>query len=551
MKTPITNSNHAKLFNLNGLLIILFCLACIPATVSLSGCAGYTSAKQTQPGSDTGTLTARPASLAFGSVSVGSNSAQSLTITNTGTSTVNIASAAVTGTGFSITGGSPSSALPAGQSSTIQIQFAPQSAGSASGSFSVASDASNSELTVALTGTGAAPGLGSSPSSVNLGGVRVGSTGSATITLTNSGTASVTISAASASGTGFSINGLSTPLTLNPGQSAPFTAKFAPSASGAASGSISITSNSPSSPLTIPLSGTGTQAAIAATPSSASFGSVATGSRNSQTISLKNAGTASLTISQASVSGTGFSISGLSVPAIISSGKSATFNIVFAPTAAGAVSGSVKLTSDAPNSPLSIPVSGTGVTTTHLLGINPGSVSFGNVNVGSRGSSTVKLTNNGNSNITISSVQISGGGFGESGVSSGLTLTPSQSASLNVTFAPTAGGNASGTVTVTSNATNSPANIGLSGSGVKAVAHSVNLGWDASTSQGVVGYYVYRSLASGSFSAPLNSSPVAPSQFTDSGVQSGQTYFYVVTSVDGSGVQSVFSSQVTAKIPTP
>lgn len=258
-----------------------------------------------------------------------------------------------------------------------------------------------------------------------------------------------------------------------------------------------------------------------------------------------------MTISQASVSGTGFSISGLSVPAIISSGKSATFNIAFAPTAAGAVSGSVKLTSDAPNSPLSIPVSGTGVTTTHLLGINPGSVSFGNVNVGSRGSSTVKLTNNGNSNITISSVQVSGAGFGESGVSSGLTLTPSQSASLTVTFAPTAGGNASGTVTVTSNATNSPANIGLSGSGVKTVAHSVNLGWDASTSQGVVGYYVYRSLASGSFSAPLNSSPVAPSQFTDSGVQSGQTYFYVVTSVDGSGVQSVFSSQVTAKIPTP
>ncbi|MGH9823615.1 MAG: DUF1573 domain-containing protein, partial [Blastocatellia bacterium] len=171
--------------------------------------------------------------------------------------------------------------------------------------------------------------------------------------------------------------------------------------------------------------------------------------------------------------------------------------------------------------------------------------------VGSRGASTVTLTNNGNSNITISNVQISGAGFGESGVSSGLTLTPSQSASLSVTFAPTSAGNAAGTVTVASNATNSPASIGLSGSGVQAVSHSVNLGWDASTSQGVVGYYVYRSLTSGSFSAPLNSSPVAPSQFTDSAVQSGQTYFYVVTSVDGNGVQSVFSSQVTAKIPTP
>src|SRR2546425_7269404 len=109
----------------------------------------------------------------------------------------------------------------------------------------------------------------------------------------------------------------SLPLTLAAGQNTTFTAQFAPSATGSASGTASITSNAPGSPLTIALSGTGTQPQLSPTPTSISFGSLGPATNPSQTITLKNTGPASLTLSQATVSGTGFTITGLTVPVTI------------------------------------------------------------------------------------------------------------------------------------------------------------------------------------------------------------------------------------------
>jgi hypothetical protein len=209
-----------------------------------------------------------------------------------------------------------------------------------------------------------------------------------------------------------------------------------------------------------------TQALIAAVPTSVSFGSVTTGNANSQPISVKNAGTANLTVSSASVSGTGFSATGLSTPLTITPGNSSTFSVGFDPSSVGSVSGSVSLTSNAPGSQLVIPLSGSGVAATQLLGANPTSLAFGNVSTGGSSTLGVTLTNNGSSNVMISGVTSSGGAFSASGVNPSTTLTPSQTAVLNVTFAPTTVGSASGSVSVASNATNSPTTVSLSGTGM-------------------------------------------------------------------------------------
>ncbi len=206
-------------------------------------------------------------------------------------------------------------------------------------------------------------------------------------------------------------------------------------------------------------------AQISVVPTSASFGNVVTGTTNTQTIRLTNPGTANLTVSQATVSGIGFSTSGLTLPLTLGPGQSTNFNVAFAPASVGSVSGSVSLVSNAPNSPLAISLNGTGVAATFLLGANPTSLGFGTVNVGGNSSLSATLTNNGNSNVTISSVTVSGTGFNASGVSAGSTLTPNQSVTVNVAFAPTAAGSLIGSVTVVSNATNSPAIIALSGVG--------------------------------------------------------------------------------------
>jgi len=82
---------------------------------------------------------------------------------------------------------------------------------------------------------------------------------------------------------------------------------------------------------------------------------------------------------------------------------------------------------------------------------------------------------------------------------------------------------------------------------VQPVSHSVSLSWAETSS--VVGYYVYRGAqATGPFSK-LNSSPNPATVYTDSTVTSGQTYYYVTTAVDSSGLETVYSNVAQATVP--
>ena len=110
----------------------------------------------------------------------------------------------------------------------------------------------------------------------------------------------------------------------------------------------------------------------------------------------------------------------------------------------------VQVVSNAPNSPISIALSGSGQTATQLLSANPSSFNFNSVNDGSSTSVNVTLANTGNSNVIISGVTTTGTGFSAAGVG-GTTLAPNQTATLVVTFAPTTAGAVTGNVAVSSN----------------------------------------------------------------------------------------------------
>jgi hypothetical protein len=511
-----------------------------PLAIALSG-AGVASQPQ---------LTVTPSNISFGNAAVGSSSSQTISLTNPGNASVTITQLNATGSGFGVSGATLPLTINAGSSSSVSATFAPTSAGAKTGAISIVSNASGSPATVSLSGTGVQGQLTASPSLLTFGSLATGSSASQTVTLTNGGSASVTISQATASGHGFSISGLTTPLTLASGQATSFSAQFAPTSGGNANGTITIASNAPSSPTTISMTGTGAQPQMSVTPSSAAFGNVSTGTNNSQTITLSNGGSASLTVSSVSVTGTGFSISGITAPLTILAGKNATFNAIFAPTASGAVTGSISLVSNAPSSPLAISLSGTGLAATKVLSLSTSSLSFGNVNDGSSNSLSVALTNNGNANVTISNLGVTGAGFSTSGVTVGEMLTPNQSATLTVQFAPTTAGAVTGSVSISSDATNSPSTISTSGTGVSTTPHTVALGWTASTGTDITGYNVYRGTTSnGPYSTKVNTSLVGSVQFTDSNVTSGLTYYYVVTAVDSDNVESTFSNQATAVIP--
>src|SRR5208282_5677565 len=149
----------------------------------------------------------------------------------------------------------------------------------------------------------------------------------------------------------------------------------------------------------------------------------------------------------------------------------------------------------------------------------------------------------GSSDVQVSSAAWNGQGYSLSGITFPATVPAGQSVGFSVTFAPQASGSTPGSIVFDSDATNSPTTETLSGTGTQQQSqHSVALSWDASTSQ-VIGYNVYRRPGSSGSYTKLNASVNATTSYTDTSVQSGQTYDYVTTAVDSSNVESAYSNQ--------
>jgi fibronectin type 3 domain-containing protein len=129
-------------------------------------------------------------------------------------------------------------------------------------------------------------------------------------------------------------------------------------------------------------------------------------------------------------------------------------------------------------------------------------------------------------------------------------LNPGQTATLYIQFDPTSAGAATGTVTLTSNASPSTATIGLSGTG-QTVSYRVDLTWNAPTdsTDPVAGYNIYRATGTNSSYQLMNSSVDSTTTYTDTTVQNGTSYTYYVESVDASGNQSSPSNTFTASVP--
>jgi hypothetical protein len=217
----------------------------------------------TGTGAALGALGANPTSLNFGTVQTGTNQALSETVTNTGGSTVTISQVGISGTGYTLSGISGSVTLTAGQSTSFTVTFAPQTASSASGSVTVTSNGTNPTLTIPLAGTGSTTAglLTATPTPIALGSVVAGISGTASGSLSASG-ANVTVTAATSSNSRFAISGLSLPVIIPAGQSAPFTVTYSPLVAGADSATLTFTSNAQPTTTTDTATGTGTAAPV-------------------------------------------------------------------------------------------------------------------------------------------------------------------------------------------------------------------------------------------------------------------------------------------------
>jgi hypothetical protein len=526
------------------------------ALAALVGCQGFSSGKLGSQGTGqspvAGVLSAAPASISFGNVQVGTSQTQSDTLSNTGGTSLTVTQQAVSGPGFSTSGLSFPLTLAPGQSATFSVIFSPQSTGVASGNLALTNDSSTTPLNIALSATAVAAGsLTGNPTSFTFSNVLVGASQTQTETLKNSGGESLTITQAALTAAGFSYTGLSLPLTLAPNQSTTFGVVFSPTTAGAANGTLSITLSGSSTTLDVALSGTAVlPATLTATPSSLTFTSVQVGKNQTQTETVQNTGGVSATISQASVAGTGFSISGLAAPVTLAPGQSTPFSVTFTPQSAGNFTGSVAIASNASNSSLVVSLSGSATGPTQgQLGVSPTTISVGNVTVGSSGTQTGTLSATGAS-VTVSAVSVGSSEFAISGLSYPVTISAGQSVNFTVTFTPQASGIASVGISFTSDASNSPTSATVTGTGVAAPAHTVSLSWTASSSPNVVGYNIYRRTGTTGTYAQINTALNATTAYTDTSVANGATYYYETTAVNSSNEESAPSTPVKAAIPS-
>ena len=501
-----------------------------------------------------GQLTPEPWTIGFGnSVQAGSTQTRTERLQNSGKSNLTITRVSASGSGFSVSGWTLPLTLAPGQSKSGTVKFNPTAVGKQTGTVTVSWNSRNSNHVTRISLVGVATGSGqltSNPTSMSLGSVQVGSKKVGTGVLTNSANSAITISKATVSGTGYQVSGLTLPVTLNPGSTAGYSITFAPQSAGSSSGNLAITSNAPNPTLNVPLSGTGAMSGqLSANPTSLSFGSVQTGTKKTVSETLTNSSSGAVTISRIRASGTGFSFSGINPPVTLNANQSFTFNVAFAPAASGTANGTLSITSNASNASLSVPLTGSGSTVpTGQLSVSPATLNFGNVTVGSTLKQSATLTASGGS-VKVTSAGITGTAFSVSGISFPVTIASGQRASFNVIFAPQASGSSSATLAFFGNASNGSVSESLAGTGVASAQHSVTLTWNASTSSNVVGYNIYRSGQSGGPYAKINTALDPSTTYVDTNVQSGATYYYVVTAVDSSGRESAYSNQIKAVIP--
>jgi len=324
----------------------------------------------------------------------------------------------------------------------------------------------NNDAFVSKIGTAAAPAVSISPSLVQFSIRPVGSVSQPnTSLLRNMGSAALTISNLTTTGDFSVTNDCGTSVAA--AGTCTFTVTFSPTAPGPRYGSIMIEDDGAGSPHFINLVGNGATAVADLTPASLSFPSLQINQTSSaQTASLTNNGNATLVISAIAVTGDYAQTD--NCPASLGIGSSCTFQITFTPTAGGARNGTLSITDNAPGSPHTVALTGSGYVTTATVA--PSSLAFGNQTLGGTSAGqSVTMTNTGANPIAVSAVAASGD-FAETDNCTSAPVAVEGSCTIHVTFSPTVGGSRSGTLTISDNAQGNPHTVSLSGTGMAGVA---------------------------------------------------------------------------------
>jgi hypothetical protein len=493
------------------------------------------------------TISLSPPTSAVGAPDVRSLSCANTTFTGAGKTTCLVSLSATSSRALIVALASTSSAVsipasaavPAG-TTTASFTASVAAVGNAqTASISASVNGSSRIVSMQLNASKAsAASLSLSTSSMQFGDVSVGTAVTKSVTLTSSGNAPVTVKSDSITGTGFTVSGGNFPSSLKPGEAVVLTVHFNPTAAGSATGQLAIASSAGTQ--AVSLGGTGTTTAPTLSTLSCSSTSLAGSATDSCKVILSGSAPKNgVTVSLASSS------TNLKVPASVTIPATATSATFTADAAAVSAAQSVKLTATAGSTSTSISLQLSPAAA--QLSVDATSVSFGAVILNQITTEVVTLTSVGKAAVTVQSVAVSGTGFSLSSVNLPATLNPGQTLLLTLVYKGTTSGSQKGQLTITSNSSTNPTlTVSLSAA---STPHRVELNWNApaGSSNPVSSYKVYR--ANGGTGSFAKIAVTGQTGYTDTSVQSGDTYDYYVTSVGSSGGESKPSNTFTVQIP--
>ena len=209
-------------------------------------------------------------------------------------------------------------------------------------------------------------------------------------------------------------------------------------------------------------------------PTSLAFANQTVGTTSAaKPVTLSNTGSAALTITGISITGTNATSFAQSnnCGTSIAAGASCIINVTFKPSAAGALSAAVSVADNAAGSPQSVALTGTGTAAAPTVSFSPTSLAFSNQTVNTTSAAkTVTLTNTGTASLTITGYSFTGTNptnFAQTHTCAS-TLAAGASCTISVTFTPSASGARSASLAVADNASGSPQTVALTGTGTAA-----------------------------------------------------------------------------------
>jgi hypothetical protein len=366
------------------------------------------------------------------------------------------------------------------------------------------------------------PHLAVSPEILDFQTVIVGQQATQLCHIQNTGSANVLIYSVSSSRSEFQPTGPILPVSLAPAESIDFNVTFEPTTSGKASAVLEIASSAQAMQ-SYTLTGIGQSVAggLQLSPSSLNFGLQSVDSLTTRNVTLSNNGEVPVTISGVSVMGSGFAFSNVSPGLTLAPKQHATVQVSFQPSSDSEASGRLVILSKDLGAAATLPLVGSGVIPAPTRSSPALMTAAFTLRTSVASPTAAPLATSAASTTLASATMVT------------RTAAVATSTATSTAFA----------VPASSASTIHPALT--TGSASKTVL----LQWGASPSP-VAGYRVYRGSVTGGPYADQTSGALPALNYSDNSVNAGSTYYYVVTSIDASGVESAYSNEAKAVVPS-